>query len=220
MKTSCLIPIAAFVLLQSAGAHAAGIYQMGYRYSFDGMAWDKARRQTFVICDDACVAASPLAPAPRFPTLSVRVSQDPFSRKKDPQKAPDGGSGNSAVKKDTNKEEHAADARITILLGLDSSILSDAERSRLSSFVKSLDAETKAGNLFVTGYTCDLGSKSHNDLLAIERAEAVEAYLRKAGLHAMWITGTGKCCYATKDPGKRYLNRRVEVTISKREDPK
>ena len=46
--------------------------------------------------------------------------------------------------------------------------MSDAERARLSSFVKSLDAETKAGNLFVTGYTCDLGSKDHNDDLAIE----------------------------------------------------
>ena len=115
------------------------------------------------------------------------------------------------------KGEHAADARITVLFGLDNSVLSDAERARLSSFVKSLGAETKAGNLFVTGYTCDLGNKAHNDVLAIKRAEAVEAYLRKAGLHAMWVTGRGKCCYATKDPGKRYLNRRVEVIFSKRE---
>ena len=112
------------------------------------------------------------------------------------------------------------DTRITVLFGLDSPALSDAERARLSSFVKSLDAEAKAGNLFVTGYTCDLGSKGHNDVLAIERAEAVEAYLRKTGLHVMWVTGMGKCCYATKDPSKRYLNRRVEVTISKKEGAK
>ena len=72
----------------------------------------------------------------------------------------------------------------------------------------------------MTGYTCDLGSKAHNDVLAIKRAEAVAAYLRKAGLHAIWVAGTGKCCYATKDPGKRYLNRRAEVTISKREATK
>ena len=63
-------------------------------------------------------------------------------------------------------------------------------------------------------------NKAHNDDLAIKRAEAVEAYLRKADLHVMWVTGTGKCCYATKDRGKRYLNRRAEVTISKREDTK
>ena len=219
MKTSSLIPIAAFVLIQSVGAHATGIYQMGYRYAFDNVAQDGARRKTFVICGDECTAAPPLAPAPRFPTLSVRVSQD-ITAKKSPEKAPDGGSRDTPPNKDASDREHAADARITVLFGLDSSALSDAERSRLSSFVKSLDAETKAGNLFVTGYTCDLGTKNHNDDLAIERAEAVESYFRKAGLHVMWVTGTGKCCYATKDPGKRYLNRRVEVTISKREATK
>ena len=202
-------------------SHAAGIYQMGYRYSFDGMAWDNARRQTFVICEDACAAAPPLAPAPRFPALSIRVSQDiAASQKEAAQKAPDSGSRETPASKDASDRKHAADARITVLFGLDSSVLSDAEKARLSSFVKSLDAETKAGNLFVTGYTCDLGSKAHNDVLAMKRAEAVEAYLRKAGLHAMWVTGTGKCCYATKDPGKRYLNRRAEVIISKREATK
>ena len=137
-----------------------------------------------------------------------------------PRKSSGWGSRDTPPNKDASDREHAADARITVLFGLDSSALSDAEKARLSSFVKSLDAETKAGNLFVTGYTCDLGSKAHNDVLAIERAEAVETYLRKAGLHAMWVTGTGKCCYATKDPGKRYLNRRAEVTISKREATK
>ena len=162
MKTASLIPIAALVLFQSVASHATGIYQMDYRYSFDGMAWDNAHRQTFVICDDACVAESPLAPAPRFPALSIKVSQD-IATKKSPEKAPDGGSRDTPPSKDANKEEHAADARITVLFGLDSSALSDAERARLSSFVKSLDAETKAGNLFVTGYTCDLGTKTHND---------------------------------------------------------
>lgn len=219
MKISSLIPIAALVLFQSVASHAAGIYRMGYKYSFDGMAWDNAHRQTFVICDDACAAGPPLAPAPRFPALSIKVSQD-IATKKSPEKAPDGGSRDTPPSKDANKEKHAADARITVLFGLDSSALSDAERARLSSFVKSLDAETKAGNLFVTGYTCDLGTKNHNDDLAIERAEAVESYFRKAGLHVMWVTGTGKCCYATKDQGKRYLNRRAEVIISKREATK
>ena len=114
-------------------------------------------------------------------------------------------------------KQQGPDARITVLFGLDSSVLSDAERARLSSFVKSVGAEQKDGNLFVTGYTCDLGSKAHNDGLAIKRAEAVEVYLRKADLHAMWVTGTGKCCYATKDRSKRHLNRRVEVIFSKRE---
>jgi outer membrane protein OmpA-like peptidoglycan-associated protein len=183
------------------------------------MAGDGAHRETFVICGDACAAAPPLSPAPRFPALSIRVSQH-VPIKKSPERAMDGGNRDTPPNKEAAKEEHVADARITVLFDLDSSVLSDEERARLSSFVKSLDSETRAGNLFVTGYTCDLGSKVHNDALAMKRAEAVEVYLRKAGLHAMWVTGTGKCCYATKDPAKRYLNRRAEVTISKREATK
>jgi outer membrane protein OmpA-like peptidoglycan-associated protein len=195
---------------------------MDFRYSFDGMAGDGAHRKTFVICGDECAAAPPLAPAPRFPALSVRVSQDlsVSPGKEAAQKEPDVGISGTSLTKDTYNGKHTADARITVLFGLDSSALSDTEKARLSSFVESLDSETKAGNLFVTGYTCDLGTKDHNDVLAIKRAEAVETYLRKAGLHALWVTGTGKCCYATQGASKRYLNRRAEVTISKREATK
>ena len=220
MKTASVILIALLlVLFQSVASDATGIYQADYGYSFGGMAQDGAHRKTFIICDDACAAAPPLAPAPRFPALSIKVSQD-VAAKKSPEKAPDGGNRDAPPNKDAANGEHVADARITVLFGLDNSVVSDEERARLSSFVKSLGAETKAGNLFVTGYTCDLGSKAHNDLLAMKRAEAVEAYLRKTGLHAMWVTGRGKCCYATQDPGKRYLNRRVEVVFSKREATK
>ena len=111
-----------------------------------------------------------------------------------------GGNSETAVTADKSHKRQDPDTRITVLFGLDNSALSGAEKARLSFFVKSLDAETKAGNLFVTGYTCDLGTKDHNDVLAMKRAEAVETYLRKAGLRAMWVTGMGKCCYATKDP--------------------
>ena len=133
MKTASLTLIAAAArLFQSVASDATGIYQMDYRYSFDGMARDGARRQTFVICGDACAAAPPLAPAPRFPALSIKVSQD-IAAKKSPEKAPDGGSRDTPPNKDASDREHAADARITVLFGLDSSALSDAEKARLSS---------------------------------------------------------------------------------------
>ena len=222
MKTSSLILIAGFVLLQSAGAHAAGIRQREYRYSFGDMALDNTSKPTFVICGDECAAPPPLLPAPRFPALSIRVSQNPApsTNKEAAQRVPVSGNSETAVSEDKSHKRQDPDARITILFGLDSSALNHAEKAKISSFIESLDAETRAGNLFVTGYTCDLGSKAHNDTLAIKRAEAVGAYLRKADLHVMWVTGTGKCCYATRDTSKRYLNRRVEVTISKREATK
>jgi len=215
VKTLSLVPIAALVLFQSVASYATGISQMDYRYSFDGPASDSAHVRTFVICDDACTVGPSLAPAPRFPALSVRVSRD--AAKENAQKAPVSGSEGTFPKKDTSEREPAAEARITVLFGLDSSALTEPEKARLSSFVENLGAETKAGDLSVTGYTCDLGSKAHNDVLAIKRGEAVAAYLRESGLHAMRVTGTGKCSYATKDPGRRYLNRRVEVTTSKGE---
>jgi outer membrane protein OmpA-like peptidoglycan-associated protein len=219
MRTSFLIPVAAFILLQSVGAHAAGIYQMGYRYAFGDMAGDGAHGRTFVICGDECTAAPPLTPAPRFPALSIRVSRD-IAAKNSPEKAPDVGSRDTPPNSDMSGRGRAAGTHITVLFGLDSPVLSDAERVRLSSFVNSLGAEPKDSNLFVTGYTCDLGGKAHNDVLAAKRAEAVEAYLRRIGAHATWVTGMGKCCYVTKDRSKRYLNRRVEVTFSEREGTK
>ena len=218
MKTLSLAPIAALVLFQTVASHATGISQMAYRYSLDGTARDSARVQTFVICDDACTVGPPLAPAPRFPALSVRVSRD--VAKENVQKAPDSGSEGTSPKKDASERGSAVDARITVLFGLDNSVLTDPERARLSSFVESLGAGMKGEDLSVTGYTCDLGSKAHNDVLAIQRAETVAVYLRKSGLHPLHIAGVGKCCYASKDPGKRYLNRRVEVIISNREGTK
>ncbi len=201
MKTTSLVLIATFVLFQSVGAHAGSIYQMEYRYSFDDVARDGVRRQTFVICDDTCAAGPPLEPAPRFPALSVRVSQDPAANisNETAQKAPVSGNNETATRADRSNGQQDPNARIAVLFSLDSSALSDAEKTRLSSLVKSLDAKAKGGILFVTGYTCDLGSKAHNDVLAMKRAEAVEGYLRKAGLHAIWVAGMGKCCYATKD---------------------
>jgi outer membrane protein OmpA-like peptidoglycan-associated protein len=222
VKTLSLVLVAAFVLFQSASVHAAGIYQMEYRYSFDDMARDGAHRQAFVICDDTCAAGPPLAPAPRFPALSIKVSQNPptsANREVTPM-APVGGNSETAAIIAKSNGPQDPDTRVTVLFSLDSSALGDAEKARLSSFAKGLDAEAKDSKLFVTGYTCDLGNKAHNDYLAMNRAEAVEGYLRKAGLHAIWVAGRGKCCYATKDPGKRYLNRRVEVAIDNKEATK
>jgi outer membrane protein OmpA-like peptidoglycan-associated protein len=195
---------------------------MDYRYSFGDVALDNARKPTLVICNDACTAVHPLTPAPRFPALSIRVSQTsvPSTAKETAQEATVDANDKTATSVDKSNGQPYRDTRITVLFGLDSATLSDAEKAKLSSFVKGLDAETRAGDLFVTGYTCDLGSKTHNDALAMKRAEAVEAYIRKAGVRAIWVTGMGKCCYATKDPGKRYLNRRVEVIIGKREATK
>ena len=152
MKTAFITIIALLlVFCQSITSDATGIYQMDYRYSFDGIARDSAHRQTFVISENACATGPYLAPALRFPALSVRVSQDVAAGKESTQKGPEGASREIATKKGTDKTQRGPEARITILFDLDISTLSDTEMVRLSSFVESTGAETKSGDYSVTG---------------------------------------------------------------------
>jgi len=71
--------------------------------------------------------------------------------------------------------------------------------------------------VIVDGYTCDIGDKHYNDLLARKRARNVASYLKTTGsIQPSSVTGQGKCCYATGDPGTKHLNRRVEVKITQK----
>ncbi len=122
-----------------------------------------------------------------------------------------------AISQGIEEKQSSPGQPVTILFTLDSAVLDDVAKAHLSSFVENMGARSKESYFSITGYTCDLGRKDHNDILARQRAEAVAAYLRKAGIHLSQVTGTGKCCYATDDLGKRYLNRRVEVRAQKKE---
>jgi outer membrane protein OmpA-like peptidoglycan-associated protein len=86
----------------------------------------------------------------------------------------------------------------TVYFDLDSCSLKESEKLKLDSLDRSKSYE-------IVGYTCDLGSKRHNDSLALRRALAVKDYLGVEGK----VQGRGKCCYADKKD--RAMNRRVEV---------
>ena len=66
----------------------------------------------------------------------------------------------------------------------------------------------KGQGVEVTGYTCELGSKEHNDRLALSRAEAVENILETNGIKPAAVSGEGKCCYIS---GNKEINRRAEI---------
>ncbi len=90
MKTIGLILFGASLLfLQSADSHATGVYQGGYRFPFDGMAFDSGHVETFVIREHAAVTGPYPVRAGRFPALALRASQDilpgPQTTKKEPQ---------------------------------------------------------------------------------------------------------------------------------------
>ena len=60
----------------------------------------------------------------------------------------------------------------------------------------------------VTGYTCPLGSKEHNQQLAEKRACAVSHYLRERGVTVSTVQGKGGCCFLNGDVEK---SRRVVI---------
>ncbi len=221
MKTAWPILIGALLIcFHSVALDAAGIYQKrDYRYSFDGMARDNARVQTFVVCEDGSLTAPYPMRATRLPTLSVKVSQSIAPGAQRTEKKPEEQGRETVLEKD-GMDRQRRHTSTTILFDLDSALLNDAERAKLSSFAESIDPITRGSDVSVTGYTCDLGGKAHNDILADKRAEAVAAYLRSVGVHPFVVAGMGKCCYATKDPDKRHLNRRVEVRTGKKEATK
>lgn len=217
MRKSCLFLIATlFILIHMVESGATGIYQTDYSYPFEKMARSGLQAKTFMICEHAPAAGPYLLRATKFPALGVRVSQDVAPGPQGTKKEPEGPRRENATNRGGKEKQSAPEQSIAVYFAFDSSVLDDVARATLSSFFESMGARTK-DYFSVTGYTCDLGRKDHNDILAQQRAEAVAVYLRKAGIHLSEVTGTGKCCYATDDPDKRYMNRRVEVRAQKKE---
>ncbi|MGD0235955.1 MAG: OmpA family protein [Syntrophorhabdales bacterium] len=216
-----LILVASLVLTESIACGATGIYQTEYRHSFEGVAC--APRLAFVVRDDGCAVASSLMRAPKAVTLSARVSQDRTGEKSVPGMAvsTDVQAKAEIPKNPVDREKSdpspptrqaMTPKRTSVLFPLDSFALQPSEEGKLSSFVSEVK-DRKDPSVSVEGYTCDLGSQAHNDALARKRAEAVAAYLEKAGVHPARVTGAGKCCYTTEDPSRRSFNRRVEITV-------
>ncbi|HOD74565.1 MAG TPA: OmpA family protein [Syntrophorhabdaceae bacterium] len=218
MRGPCLFLIGTlFIVIHTVESGATGIYQTDYSYPFEKMARSGLQAKTFMICEHAPASGPYLLRATRFPLPAVRVTQDVAPSPQGTKKEPEGPSREIAISQGIEEKQSSPGQPVTILFTLDSAVLDDVAKAHLSSFVENMGARSKESYFSITGYTCDLGRKDHNDILARQRAEAVAAYLRKAGIHLSQVTGTGKCCYATDDPGKRYLNRRVEVRAQKKE---
>lgn len=92
----------------------------------------------------------------------------------------------------------------TVLFPLNSSLISQTEKQKILDALESL----KGRGVKVTGYTCDLGSKEHNDRLALSRARTVAGILETNGIKPAAVSGEGKCCYIS---GDKEVNRRAEI---------
>lgn len=99
----------------------------------------------------------------------------------------------------------------TIQFKLNGHKLDAIGNAEIDRVAKELKEQQVAGETLirVDGYTCKLGSKKHNDKLAVRRAKSVAAALKRHGINVTNITGEGVCCYV--DNMHPEPNRRVEI---------
>jgi|GEM_PF-3237419 len=115
--------------------------------------------------------------------------------------------------REENIDSGARTHSLTVFFDLRSHTISPAESRKLHRFISELKSD-RIDPVDITGYTCWLGSESFNQVLALQRAEAVADVFKAAGLDVRSVFGQGGCCYV--DRHKPELNRRVEVAAPTR----
>jgi outer membrane protein OmpA-like peptidoglycan-associated protein len=103
-----------------------------------------------------------------------------------------------------------------IRLGFDSAVLQPSAYPELHRLVRFLQ-QNPTVNITIAGYTDNVGGKSYNLKLSVDRAQAVYHYLLQKGISArrMQYRGFGKEFPLTSNetPQGRALNRRTEIMI-------
>ncbi|MHB8843293.1 MAG: OmpA family protein [Nitrospirota bacterium] len=207
-----------------------------YRHGYGDSVRVTGSDNEFVICE-ACPKSTALERLPKpvtivikttTPTLPVAVETIPMK----PTEAilsglsptPEQASSSAAVNSDviqvqqsaptpTTIQHELSDANAgitrnqrttTVYFPLNSSLISQTEKQKILDALGSL----KGRDVKVIGYTCELGSKEHNDRLALSRARAVADILETGGIKPVAVSGAGKCCYIS---GDKKMNRRAEI---------
>jgi outer membrane protein OmpA-like peptidoglycan-associated protein len=187
------------VILSNA-AHASDIVLMAYPIKSSDAPVRVLDDRKFVICD-ACPPYDSLSQMVQVvrPRIAMRFSRPPVKM--------------AGLATTRPAKESRQPLEITVYFPFGEFRLKGGESAKLDAAVESLKAADK---IEITGYTCRIGSKRQNDILAIKRASEVATYLSSGGIsrEKMEVKGTGKCCY--RDNTRLDINRRVEVkTINK-----
>lgn len=98
--------------------------------------------------------------------------------------------------------------KTVVYFDFNSAALKDSEKDKIN---QTISPNTKVDT--VTGYTCDIGTKKYNDMLALKRARTVSSYLKEKGVIPLKVEGKGKCCYVSEEERLKNLNRRAEITM-------
>ena len=194
--------IAGLALLIPIAGNGTEIHQRPFSYVHE-----VARAQendAFVVCSNC--PDDQLSILPVSPNLALRLSSGEAPPVQTVAKQ-------SEAKPAPNLEKGCVSCLLdTIHFPLDSAEITEKERSRLDDLIRSLPG---SGAVNLSGYTCDLGSSSHNLGLSLRRARGVASYLKGKGISVGKVEGQGKCCPVSDD---RHLNRRVEITTQQKEE--
>lgn len=107
---------------------------------------------------------------------------------------------------------------LVVYFGKNQANLDLAARERLEGLVEHCKQESGGVSFVIKGFTCELGSRRHNQELARRRALAVTRYLRRqlgSRVRATTITAHGEDNRAVPEPDEtaRILNRRVRLRV-------
>lgn len=135
----------------------------------------------------------------------------------------------SSTKADVPEQRHEeSNSTVTyalqseVLFTKDSAVLSPSATSRIQAIATDIEAKHVASPIRVFGFTDDLGSSEHGNVLSKERADAVYKVLAKelgtdGGLsHTFQVRGYGEdypIADNSSEEGRRQ-NRRVEITFT------
>jgi len=70
---------------------------------------------------------------------------------------------------------------------------------------------TRDTPLFITGYSCEIGSEEFNLLLSMQRAVTVVSILESQGFSVVATQAKGEADPIATNPEEFYKNRRVEI---------
>lgn len=193
-----LIVAITVTLLLAIQSHASTVLQKSYTYHFESTR-DAADNRQFIIC--ANQSQTPLVPELSPPPIAVRFGSDPAKPSESPKETQVAETSPALPVPKITLEK-------TIHFAFDSSKVRD--RQGVTLLAHTLKSDPALIGVRVVGFTCDLGSKTHNDRLALRRAEAVAEILGEEGFRVVEIAGEGKCCYV---PGERQHSRRAEISV-------
>lgn len=222
--------------LLSSGNASLAVKHSGYTYDYGDSVKGFPDIEVFVICA-ACGKSSALERTPIFPPLAIRVGAAPSAsgnssgtniagpdlgppsagNKTSPQEKAVPGLGETGMKEQgvsrvPGEKERTPCVLATIYFKLDSDVVRDSEMKKIRKAVLDQLKDKKDLKVSVKGYTCELGTKEHNDGLANRRAKVVAKVLEEAGIRLTQVSGEGKCCYVSEE---LHMNRRSEVFVER-----